>query len=164
MNFYPGRKNMFLKIKNKFRFVSISLLLASLVTVSSASAEDAIPPAAMDFSFTVQDCTANAATWSPQLLNDGESVYPGSENNQITASTGFANGTPCGANSMEVDGSVASTLVITGGEMWTLSSDCVLGSCTASEDLVSVSGYYDVPSDAVGVYSGRLTLTWTPSP
>jgi len=136
-------------------------LLASLVTViSSASAEDA----GMDFSFTVQDCTANAATWSPTIQNDGLTVYPGSENNEITAETGFANGTPCGANSMEVNGNVASTLEITGGEMWTLSSDCVFGSCTASEDLVSVSGYYDVPSDAVGVYSGRLTLTWTPSP
>ena len=155
---------MFLKIKNKFRFVSISLLLASLVTVSSASAEDAIPPAAMDFSFTVQDCTANAATWSPTIQNDGLTVYPGSENNEITAETGFANGTPCGANSMEVDGSVASTLEISAPGLWALNSDCVLGSCTASEDLVSVSGYYDVPIDAVGVYSGRLTLTWTPSP
>lgn len=151
---------MLLKIKNKSRFVAVSFLLASLVTVSSASAEDA----GMDFSFTVQDCTANTATWSPQIQNDGSTVYPGSENNEITAETGFANGTPCGANSMEVNGSVASTLVITGGETWTLSSDCVFGSCTASEELVSVSGYYDVPSDAFGVYSGRLTLTWTPSP
>ena len=149
-------------IKNKLRFVSVFLLLASLVTVvSSASAED---EAGMDFSFNVQDCTANAATWMPQIQNDGQTVYPGSENNTITATTGFANGTPCGANSMEVTGSVASTLVITGGEMWTLSSDCVFGSCTASEDLVSVSGYYDVPLDATGTYSGRLTLTWTPSP
>ena len=148
-------------IKNKLRFVSVFLLLASLVTVvSSASAEDA----GMDFSFSVQDCTANAATWMPQIQNDGQTVYPGSENNTITATTGFANGTPCGANSMEVTGSVASTLVIDGGEMWTLDSDCVLGSCTASEDLVSVSGYYDVPTNATGTYSGRLTLTWTPSP
>ncbi len=148
-------------IKNKLRFVSVFLLLASLVTVvSSASAEDA----GMDFSFSVQDCTANAATWTPQIQNDGQTVYPGSENNTITATTGFANGTPCGANSMEVTGSVASTLVIDGGEMWTLDSDCVLGSCTASEDLVSVSGYYDVPTNATGTYSGRLTLTWTPSP
>jgi hypothetical protein len=149
-----------LKIKNKSRFVTVSFLLASLVTVSSASAEDA----GMDFSFTVQDCTANAATWSPQIQNDGLTVYPGSRNNEITAVTGFANGTPCGANSLEVNGSVASTLEISAPGMWALNSDCVLGSCTASEDLVSVSGYYDVPSDAVGVYSGRLTLTWTPSP
>jgi hypothetical protein len=148
-------------IKNKLRFVSVFLLLASLVTVvSSASAEDA----GMDFSFSVQDCTANAATWTPQITNDGQTVYPGSENNTITATTGFLNGTPCGANSMEVTGSVASTLVIDGGEMWTLSSDCVFGSCPASEDLVSVSGYYDVPLNATGTYSGRLTLTWTPSP
>ena len=149
-------------IKNKLRFVSVFLLLASLVTVvSSASAED---EAGMDFSFNVQDCTANAATWRPQIQNDGQAVYPGSENNTITATTGFANGTPCGANSMEVTGSVASNLAITGGEMWTLSSDCVFGSCTASVDLESVSGYYDVPLDATGTYSGRLTLTWTPSP
>ena len=148
-------------IKNKLRFVSVFLLLASLVTVvSSASAEDA----GMDFSFNIYDCTPNVATWMPQIQDDGQTVYPGSENNTITATTGFANGTPCGANSMEVTGSVASTLVITGGEMWTLSSDCVLGSCTASEDLVGVSGYYDVPLDATGTYSGRLTLTWTPSP
>ena len=148
-------------IKNKLRFVSVFLLLASLVTVvSSASAEDA----GMDFSFSVQDCTANAATWMPQIQNDGQTVYPGSENNTITATTGFANGTPCGANSMEVTGSVASTLVIDGGEMWTLDSDCVMGSCTASEDLVSVSGYYDVPTNATGTFAGRLTLTWTPSP
>jgi hypothetical protein len=148
-------------IKNKLRFVSVFLLLASLVTVvSSASAEDA----GMDFSFSVQDCTANAATWMPQIQNDGQTVYPGSENNTITATTGFANGTPCGCNSMEVTGSVASTLVIDGGAMWTLDSDCVMGSCTASEDLVSVSGYYDVPTNATGTYSGRLTLTWTPSP
>ena len=154
---------MLLKIKNKSRFVTVSFLLASLVTVSSASAEDAGIYAGMDFSFIVQDCTANAATWSPQLLNDGEIVYPGSEDNEITAETGFDNGTPCGANSMEVNGSVASTLEITGFNILTLSSDCDSPTCIASEALVSVSGYYDVPSEAVGgVYSGTFTLTWSP--
>ena len=147
-------------IKNKLRFVSVFLLLASLVTVvSSASAEDA---AGMDFSFNVQDCTGNAATWSPQIQNDGQNVYPGSTNNTITATTGFANGTPCGGNSMEVNGTVDSNLEIDAGGGINLDSACIFDSCLASEDLVSVSGYYDVPNDAVGTYSGRLTLTWTP--
>ena len=158
MNFYPGRRVVLLKIKNKSRFVTVSFLLASLVTVSSASAEEA----GMDFSFTVQDCTDNAATWSPQIQNDGLTVDPGSENNAITASTGFANGTPCGANSMEVNGTVDSNLVIDADGGINLDSECLFDSCLASEDLVSVSGYYDVPMDAVGTYSGRLTLTWTP--
>ena len=147
-------------IKNKLRFVSVFLLLASLVTVvSSASAEDA---AGMDFSFNVQDCTANAAIWSPQIQNDGQNVYPGSRNNTITATTGFANGTPCGGNSMEVNGTVDSNLEIDAGGGINLDSQCLFDSCLASVDLESVSGYYDVPMDAVGTYSGRLTLTWTP--
>ena len=150
-------------IKNKLRFVSVFLLLASLVTVvSSASAEDDYFSGGMDFSFNVQDCTANAATWMPQIQNDGQNVYPGSTNNTITATTGFANGTPCGANSMEVNGTVDSNLVIDAGGGINLDSQCLFDSCLASVDLESVSGYYDVPMDAVGTYSGRLTLTWTP--
>ena len=148
-------------IKNKLRFVSVFLLLASLVTVvSSASAEP--EPAGMDFSFNVQDCTANAAIWSPQIQNDGQNVYPGSTNNTITAITGFVNGTPCGGNSMEVNGTVDSNLEIDAGGGINLDSQCLFDSCLASVDLESVSGYYDVPMDAVGTYSGRLTLTWTP--
>jgi hypothetical protein len=150
-------------IKNKFRFVTVFLLLTSLVTVvSSASAEDDYFSGGMDFSFNVQDCSLNAAIWSPQIQNDGQNVYPGSTNNTITATTGFANGTPCGANSMEVNGTVDSNLVIDAGGGINLDSECLFDSCLASEDLVSVSGYYDVPNDAVGTYSGRLTLTWTP--
>jgi hypothetical protein len=68
MNFYPGRKNMFLKIKNKFRFVSISLLLASLVTlVSSASAEEETGEL---FDFVLNVACApeqTSASWAPVL-------------------------------------------------------------------------------------------------
>jgi hypothetical protein len=163
MNFYPGRKVMFLKIKNKFRFVSISLLLASLVTVvSSASAEEEV----LTFSITVEDCTVSDTppTWNPTIATgDGITVQPGSSENMVTALTGFIDGsTTCGDDSMAVNGSLASDLLITpnDGDWWE-NSEC-LGGCVASEAEESVWGSYRVPAEVTGPYSGTLTLTWTP--
>ena len=72
MNFYPGRKVVFPFIKNKFRFVTVSLLFTSLVTVvSSASAEEEV----LNFSITVEDCTVSDTppTWNPTIATgDGE--------------------------------------------------------------------------------------------
>ena len=153
---------MFPNIKNKFRFVTVSLLLASFVTViSSASAED------VDFSFEVTDCTLAdmPASWLPSLDPSSDSVVDPGFNGTVIALTGFSDGsTDCGDGSMDVTGLVDSSLTIAGGESWITNTDCGAGGCTAISSLTSVSGYYDVPLEAVGgIYNGTLTLTWTPA-
>ena len=163
MNFYPGRKVVFPFIKNKFRFVTVSLLFTSLVTVvSSASAEEEV----LNFSITVEDCTVSDTppTWNPTIATgDGITVQPGTSENMVTALTGFSDGsTTCGDDSMAVNGSLASDLLITpnDGDWWE-NSEC-LGGCVASEAEESVWGSYRVPAEVTGPYSGTLTLTWTP--
>jgi hypothetical protein len=158
---------VFFIIKNKLRFVTVSLLLTSLVTVvSSASAEGG--DVELGFSFTIPDCTVSdeLPSWSPTIdpTTDGLEVAPGSEYNTVTAVTGFDNGyTDCLDGSMDVNGEVVSTIDIAGGEGWWKDTDCPPGYCVASEGLVSVSGHYDVPGDAIlTTYSGTLNLTWTP--
>ena len=153
---------MFFNIKDKFRFVTVSLLSASLVTViSSASAED------VGFSFTVNDCSVSDIdpTWTPTIdaLTD-VSVDVG-EIGDVVVRYGFMDGsTVCvtpGYDDHLVDGNVSTSLVIT-GETWTTSTDCAISCPVTSTDL-DVSGTYTVPSGATsGIYNGVFSLTWTP--
>jgi hypothetical protein len=165
-----GRKVVFPNIKNKFRFVTVSLLLGSLVTlISSASAEESDP---LPFSIDVTSCTDGGfpAYWAPSIdpAEASKEVAAGTTGS-ITALTGFNDGfTYCDDGSRNVSGTVNSTLTITGGEMWMPSIDC-FGGCDANNDLVpsgvleSVTGTYDVPVDEdSGNYPGTITLTWTP--
>jgi hypothetical protein len=166
-----GRKVVFPNIKNKFRFVTVSLLLGSLVTlISSASAEESGP---LDFSIDVTSCSDGGfpAYWAPSIdpAEASKEVAAGTTGS-ITALTGFNDGfTYCDDGSRNVSGLVDSTLTITGGETWMTSIDCAFGGCDANNDLApsgvleSVTGTYDVPGEAAsGTYAGTITLTWTP--
>jgi hypothetical protein len=163
-------KIMFLNIKNKFRFATVSLLLASFVTVvSSTSAFDADA----DFSFFVPltyNCAEvdSPASWLVELdpASDGLEIGRGSQPN-ITAYTGFEDGyTECADGSMDVNGTVSSVLAIAGvdGEIWNTVSDCDV-SCTASSAVTFVRGQFTVPETAEEVkwYYGTLSLQWTPA-
>ena len=150
-------------IKNKFRFVTVSLLLTSLVTiVSSASAESE----ELGFSFEIPVCTVpdEPPVWSPTIdpTTDGLTVERGTTRNTVTVLTRFENGySECAGGSLDVNGTVLMDIVIAGGESWVTDTDCGLGYCMASDSLVSLSGYFDVPSNATRTtYSGTLTLTW----
>jgi len=160
------RKIVFPNIKNKFRFVTVSLLLASLVTViSSASALTEPEP----FSFTVTNCTEgdDLASWSPSIdpaLTD-ETVEAGDTGN-VYVVTGFENGmSGCDYTPILVDGRVTSTLVITGVEAldWNILSACSAG-CDADDTVFGISGTYVVPTSTPGetIFSGVFTLIWAP--
>ncbi len=164
---------MFLNIKNKFRFTTVSLLLGSLVTlISSASAEESD---SLNFSIDVTSCTDGGfpAYWGPSIdpAEASKEVAAGSTGAVIVL-TGFNDGyTDCEDGVGDVAGTVTSTLEITGGELWEKTLECSfsLGGCDANNDLVpsgvleSVTGFYGVPGDAAsGTYAGTMTLTWTP--
>jgi len=136
--FFPGRKVVLLKIKNKSRFVTVSFLLASLVTViSSASAVTEPEPGGertLTFDFTVEDC-------------------------------GLQNGVSgCDDGSMNVNGAINASFAIEPnfGDWWE-TIDCA-PYCAASDNGVikeSISGSYRVPLTS-GSHTGTIILTWTP--
>ena len=178
MNFYPGRKNMFLKIKNKFRFVSISLLLASLVTlVSSASAEET---GEFDFELNVA-CAAgpSSGSWAPVLekysvdstetIVDFPSGYPDAfsisarpgQTVEIQISLNWEDGTDC-----------SGTTVPASGEFTGIFRDLPLGYTNDGSDYIveevglapdpEIYDFFDIPDDAeLEVISGYYELTWT---
>jgi hypothetical protein len=154
---------VFPNIKNKFRFVTVSLLLGSLVTViSSASAEEVSGPIA--FSFDVTDCTEldSDPYWSPSFdaATDNQTPDP-LDSVTVTALTGLNDGyTDCFDGSMEVTGTVTSTLEILDAGVWNETTDCPAG-CPAIAEF-TVNGYFDVPSDSAGTYTGAISLTWAP--
>jgi hypothetical protein len=178
MNFYPGRKNMFLKIKNKFRFVSISLLLASLVTlVSSASAEETEE---FDFQLTVE-CAGETpfGTWEPVLetysVDSIETIIafpsgygdpfsinarPG-QRVDIKISLNWEDGTDC-----------SGTTVPATGEFTGIFRDLPLGYTNEDSDYIveqvglapdpEIYDFFEIPDDAdLEVISGYYELTWT---
>lgn len=160
------RKIVFPNIKNKFRFVTVSLLLGSLVTViSSASAEEVSGPIA--FSFDVTDCTVMDSDpyWGPSFdaATDSQLVDPGDLNITVTALTGLNDGyTDCLDGSMDVTGTVTSTLEITGAGDWNESTDCPGPTGCGAIEGFTVNGYFDVPAESSGTYNGAISLTWTP--
>jgi len=163
MNFYPGRKVMFLKIKNKFRFVSISLLLASLVTiVSSASADEW---GVVEIPFTVgspYDCSVNdeLATWSPINVTGDLVVNPG-DAVTVTADPQFVDGwTECDY-SLDVTGYVTSDIELPLDWTGTVECNDEEPRCYADPLEESIDAFFTVPSDAqLDDYSATLFLTW----
>ena len=182
MNFYPGRKVMFLKIKNKFRFVSISLLLASLVTVvSSASAEET---GEFDFDLTVE-CAGStpSGSWAPVLEKwsiSGEdnivsfpsgylpafpiSARPG-QTVEIQIFLNWEDGTDCSGTTVPVTGDFSGIFVglptgyrndIYGG------TDSIVQKEGIAGDSDIIDGF-DIPDNApLEEISGTYQLTWTP--
>jgi hypothetical protein len=164
MNFYPGRIVMFLKIKNKFRFVSIFLLLASLVTVvSSASADESETVA---FPFTVEadsNCSDDdiPATWAPRNATGPLVVNPGSEVT-VVADPEFEHGwTDCDGISLNTTGYVTSTIDVPVG--WTSSVECYqVNHCIADPMEESIAANFTVPQNAElrNDYEASLNLIW----
>jgi hypothetical protein len=163
--FFPGRRVVLLKIKNKSRFVTVSFLLASLVTViSSASAdtEDILVP------FTVEAaslCSDNdvPASWAPENIS-GEIVVNRSDNVTVSVNPNFEHGiTECPDYSLNTTGYVISTLTVP--DDWISSTECHPGTdhCTADPLETDVEGYFTVPSDAaLQDYFATFSLTWIP--
>jgi hypothetical protein len=178
MNFYPGRKNMFLKIKNKSRFVTVSFLLASLVTViSSASAVQEPEPdpggdRTLTFDFTVENCSDadEPATWNPRMDSAPTTVQSGSEEEVFSVLTRLQNGVSgCDDGSMNVNGAINASFTIepNAGEKvgdWWETIDC-FPYCAASDNgeiKEIISGSYRVPLISPGSHTGTINLTWTP--
>jgi hypothetical protein len=161
-----GRKVVFPNIKNKFRFVTVSFLLGSLVTVISSAS--AAPDGDVDFSFDVTDCSESdtEATMTPTLDSNTLSLEVG-ESGTVLVRYGFMDGTTTctgtdpGYTDHLVDGDVITSLVITGGD-FSESTDCD-GGCGITSADSTVSGTYTVPSVGVGsgTYYGVFSLTWT---
>jgi hypothetical protein len=179
MNFYPGRKNMFLKIKNKFRFVSISLLLASLVTlVSSASAEGT---GEFDFELNVACAAApSSGSWAPVLekysVDSIEEIVrfpsgyspafsisarPG-QTVEIQIFLNWEDGTDCSGTTVPATGEFRGIFVgLPTGYKNDISGYIVeeVGNAPDTE----INDFFDIPDDALNeVISGSYELTWTP--
>jgi hypothetical protein len=162
-----------LKIKNKSRFVTVSFLLASLVTViSSASAVPEPEPEpggerTLTFDFTVEDCSSadEPATWNPRMDSAPITVQSGSEEEVFSVLTRLQNGVSgCADGSMDVNGAINAFFEIEPnfGDWWE-TIDCV-PYCAASDNGVikeSISGSYRVPLTS-GSHTGTIILTWTP--
>ena len=178
-----GRKVVFPNIKNKFRFVTVSLLLASLVTVvSGASAEpdpDFISPrTGSDLAFTVDvtSCSEGGffAYWTPSITSDLRVEVEAGGSSTVTALTGLTDGvTSCVDELRNVSGYVDGTLSITntgvGPEIldpistpyMTCGPGCAARDIDGPLDAVTMN--FDVNPLAVsGNYPGVITLTWTP--
>jgi hypothetical protein len=161
---------MFLKSKNKFRFVTVSFLLASLVTViSSASAdtEDLV------FEFTVESCGV-PADWTPSinsyLVNDVLSGVDGPI--YFTAKPGATVEMEIGLywtdGFVDCDSPQSPTGNVTGvfkglpagffnDESFTIVSETVFAGASTIND------YFDIPSEALAeTVTGSYELTWTP--
>ena len=172
MSFYPGRKVMFLKSKNKFRFVTVSFLLASLVTViSSASADptEADPTEDVFIPFEVEapvDCSDDdvPASWMPENISGAIVVNPG-DSVTVSVNPYFENGfTDCPGSSLDLTGYVISTLTVPDG--WTSSTECHPDTyhCLADPLEQDVEGSFTVPLGAElrNDYVATFSLTWIP--
>jgi hypothetical protein len=183
-----GRKVVFPNIKNKFRFVTVSLLLASLVTVvSGASAEpdpDFISPrTGSDLAFTVDvtSCSEGGffAYWTPSITSDLRVEVEAGGSSTVTALTGLTDGvTNCVDELRNVSGYVDGTLSITNPDpsgpaildpdpmsvpQMTCGPGCAARDMGSGDLLDSVTMTFDVNPLAVsGNYPGVITLTWTP--
>jgi hypothetical protein len=163
MNFYPGRKVMFLKIKNKFRFVSIFLLLASLVTIVSSASADEWGEVQFDFTVASYDCSATdeLATWSPINATGDLVVNPGDEVT-VTANPQFIDGwTDCSDYSLDATGYVTSDIELPIGWTGTVECDNEEPRCYADPAEETIDAYFTVPGDAsFNDYLAILYLTW----
>ena len=169
--FFPGRRVVLLKIKNKSRFVTVSFLLASLVTViTSASAVPEPEPGGtrtLTFDFTVEDCSDadEPATWNPRMDSAPTTVQSGSGEEVFSVLTRLLNGVSgCDDGSMNVNGALSSSFTIEPNEGdWWETTDCV-PYCAASDNgeiRERISGTYRVPLTS-GSHTGTIILTWTP--
>ena len=173
-----GRKVVFPNIKNKFRFVTVSLMLGSLVTVISSAA--ATPPDPdLEFTLSITSCGDSAANWSP----DFESYYldsasptlwtgttpisaPQGSSVNFTVDLGWIEGsTDCGMNRLYPTGSV--TGIFTG--LPPSFSPQVPGASISAPFMPTITDYFTIPNDALVTdndanlpIQGIYQLTWSP--
>ena len=157
---------MFLKSKNKFRFVTVSFLLASLVTVISSASADTTEDVFIPFEVEAPvDCSDDdvPASWMPENISGAIVVNPG-DSVTVSVNPNFENGiTDCPGSSLLLTGYVISTLTVPDG--WTPSTECYVGGpvvCTAALEEEDVEGYFTVPLDAElrNDYVATFSLTW----
>ena len=159
---------MFLKSKNKFRFVTVSFLLASLVTVISSASADTTEDVFIPFEVEAPvDCSDDdvPASWMPENISGAIVVNPG-DSVTVSVNPNFENGiTDCPGSSLLLTGYVISTLTVPDG--WTSSTECYIEGpvvCTAALEEEDVEGYFTVPLDAElrNDYVATFSLTWIP--
>ena len=159
---------MFLKSKNKFRFVTVSFLLASLVTVISSASADTTEDVFIPFEVEAPvDCSDDdvPASWMPENISGAIVVNPG-DSVTVSVNPNFENGiTDCPGSSVPLTGYVISTLTVPDG--WTPSTECYVGGpvvCTAALEEEDVEGYFTVPlgADLRNDYVATFSLTWIP--
>jgi hypothetical protein len=179
MNFYPGRKVVFLKLRNKFRFVSISLLLASLVTVVSSASADETGEFAFDLTVECAGFTPSG-TWAPVL----EKWSVGMDDNIVSFPSGYSpafsisarpgqtveiqiflnweDGIDCSGTTAPATGEFRGIFVgLPEGYTNHISGFIVeeVGNAPDTE----INDFFDIPDDALNdVISGSYELTWTP--
>ena len=158
---------MFLKSKKKFRFVTVSFLLASLVTVISSASADTIEDIAdVFFPFEVEapvDCSDDdvPASWAPENISGAIVVNPG-DYVTVSVNPNFEHGITDCPYSLDTTGYVISTLTVPDG--WTSDTECHpdTNHCDADPEERDVEGYFTVPSDAElrNDYLAVFSLTW----
>jgi hypothetical protein len=168
------------KIKNKSRFVTVSFLLASLVTViTSASAAPEPEPEpggtrtrTLTFDFTVEDCSDadEPATWNPRMDSAPTTVQSPSLEEVFSVLTGLQNGVSgCADGSMNVNGAINASFTIEPnagekvGDWWeTIDCDPYCDASYNGDIREEILGSYRVPSLISGSHTGTIILTWTP--
>ena len=160
---------MFLKSKNQFRFVTVSFLLASLVTVISSASADTIEDVPIPFEVEAPlplECSYDdvPASWMPENISGAIVVNPG-DDVTVTVNPNFEDGiTDCPDYSLDATGYVISTLTVP--DDWTSSTEChpATDHCTADPQEQSVEGYFTVPLNAElrNDYVATFSLTWIP--
>ncbi len=156
---------MFLKSKNKFRFVTVSFLLASLVTVISSASADTSEDVFIPFEVgDPVDCSDDdvPASWAPENISGELVVNPG-DSVTVSVDPNFEHGiTECPGSSLNTTGYVISTLTVP--DDWTSSTECHPGTdhCTADPEERDIEGYFTVPLDAElrNDYVATFSLTW----
>ena len=157
---------MFLKSKNKFRFVTVSFLLASLVTVISSASADTTEDLFIPFEVEAPvDCSDDdvPASWMPENISGAIVVNPG-DSVTVSVNPNFEHGiTDCPGSSLLLTGYVISTLTVPDG--WTSSTECYIEGpvvCTAALEEEDVEGYFTVPlgADLRNDYVATFSLTW----
>jgi hypothetical protein len=156
---------MFLKSKNKFRFVTVSFLLASLVTVISSASADTTED--IPVPFTVESASLCSdddvpASWAPENIS-GEIVVNRGDIVTVSVNPNFEHGiTDCPDSSLPLTGYVISTLTVP--DDWISSTECHPGTvhCIADPMEQDVEGYFTVPLDAElrNNYFATFSITW----
>ena len=150
-------------IKNKLRFVTVSLLFASLVTIVSSASADEYGEVEFPFMVVSSDCGVNdePATWMPVNRTGYLVVNPGDEVT-VTADPQFLDGvTDCSDYSLDATGYVTSDIELPLGWTGTVECDNEEPRCYADPAEETIDAFITVPGDApFDEYSAILFLTW----